>query len=201
MANQGLDRRTVLEMLAKAAAASQFPGFSRWCYAAQNQQQSSSTSKPAYTPQFFSADEYRTIDQLTEIIIPKDDTPGAHEVGVAEFIDFMAAHDDDVQEPFRKGLHWLNKRARNLYGQPYSKLPATDQQAILRRLAYKAEQSPDETEGQQFFLLLRSYTVMGYYTTRAGLEQLDYPGLRMYSSSPACPHKNDPEHRHLTARP
>lgn len=187
-------------MLAIAAAASQFPGFSRWCYAAQDQAETSARSKPAYQPQFFTPQEYGMVNQLSEIIIPKDDTPGAQEAGVPEFIDFMAANDDEIQEPFRTGLHWLNTKARKLYGQPYSNLPATDQEAILRRLAYKSEQSPDETEGQHFFLLLRSYTVMGYYTSRVGLEQLDYPGLRMYSSSPACPHKNDPEHRHLTPR-
>ena len=34
MANQSPDRRTVLEMLAKVAAVSQFPGFSRWSFAA-----------------------------------------------------------------------------------------------------------------------------------------------------------------------
>ena len=48
-----------------------------------------------------------------------------------------------------------------------------------------------------FFRLLREYTVMGFYTTRIGLEELGYPGLRTYSKSPECPHVNDPEHRHL----
>jgi hypothetical protein len=41
--------------------------------------------------------------------------------------------------------------------------------------------------------------VMGYYTSRVGLSELDYPGLRFYSQSPACPHTDDPEHRHLPA--
>ena len=36
MTIQGLDRRSVLEMLAKAASASQFPGFSRWAYGAEH---------------------------------------------------------------------------------------------------------------------------------------------------------------------
>jgi gluconate 2-dehydrogenase gamma chain len=44
---------------------------------------------------------------------------------------------------------------------------------------------------------MREYTVMGYYTSRIGLEQLDYPGLKFYSASPECPHKDDPEHLHL----
>jgi hypothetical protein len=54
-----------------------------------------------------------------------------------------------------------------------------------------------EREGPAFFKLLRSYTVMGYYTTRIGLESLDDPGLRLYSASPECPHKDDPAHLHL----
>ncbi len=36
MANQSPDRRTVLEMLAKVAVVSQFPGFSRWSFAGQH---------------------------------------------------------------------------------------------------------------------------------------------------------------------
>lgn len=198
MANQAPDRRQVLQMLAVAAAASQFPGFCKWCYAEQSEQ--NTAVSPVYKPLFFTPEEYGTIDDLTEIIIPKDDTPGAKEAGVAEFIDFMAAHDDEIRDPFRDGLRWLNAKARNLHGVRFSVLPPADQETILRRLAYKSEQSSDDADGQRFFQLLRRYTVMGYYTTKLGLEQLDYPGLRMYSSSPACPHKGDPEHRNLTPR-
>ena len=76
-------------------------------------------------------------------------------------------------------------------------LPADGQEAVLRRLAYKSEQKAEEQEEQKFFRLIRRYTVMGYYTSRVGLEALDYPGLKFYSKSPGCPHKGDPEHRSL----
>jgi hypothetical protein len=197
MANQSPDRRQVLQMLGVAAAAAQFPGFSRWCFGAEAQAFSAAADKPPYTPQFFTPEEYAAIDTLTEIIIPHDDTPGARDAGVAEFIDFMTAHDDEIQQPFQSGLKWLNAKSRNQYGQHFSALPASDQETILRRLAYRSEQSAEDLQGQQFFDLLRRYTVMGYYTTRIGLEQLDFPGLRMYSSSPACTHKDDPEHRNV----
>ena len=39
---------------------------------------------------------------------------------------------------------------------------------------------------------------MGFYTSRIGLEALDYPGLKLYSESPGCPHPGDPEHLHLS---
>lgn len=195
MANQGADRRTVLEMLAKAAAASQFPGFSRWAFGQQHEHAQSAAPPPraaSYQPAYFSAAEYRTIDILTGLIIPRDETPGAQEAGVAEFIDFLAAHGEDaIRRPMRDGLHWLDAAAMQAHAAGFAALPPSRQVEILKSAATGGRQ------GQSFFHLIRRYTVMGYYTSRIGLAELDYPGLRFYTESPACPHTNDPEHRHL----
>jgi gluconate 2-dehydrogenase gamma chain len=203
MANQGRDRREVLEMLALAATAGQFSGFSKWICAAQHATDHASAGtqvRPAvYSPQFFTPDEYAIVDQLTDIIIPKDESPGAREAGVSEFVDFMAASDPRIQQPFRDGLRWLNNRSQNEKGTGFAKLPAEQQTALLRSVAYRHDYVPGQEAGQQFFDLMRRYTVMGYYTSRIGLEELDFPGVRMYTQSPACPHKDDPEHRHLPA--
>jgi hypothetical protein len=198
MANQGADRRTVLEMLAKAAVASQFPGFSRWVFA-QHHEHASDTAAPtraaAYQPTYFSPNEYRSIDILTGLIIPADESPGAREAGVSEFIDFMAAHGEtDIQQPMRDGLRWLDSAAKRSYGAAFAALEPDQQTAILKAVASR---DSADAEGRAFFLLIRRYTVMGYYTSRIGLQALDYPGLRLYTESPACPHKDDPEHRHL----
>lgn len=199
MANQSPDRRQMLEMIAKAAVASQFPGFSRWVFAGEHEHVTGASppSKPAfYKPQFFSPDEYRTIDVLTELIIPRDDTPGASAAGVSEFIDFMAAHGEEELYPMRPGLQWLDTRAKANRGRGFVDLSHDQQSTLLRDIARKEGTGDDDT-GRKFFLLIRRYTVMGYYTSRVGLEELDYPGLRLYTQSPACPHKDDPEHKHL----
>ena len=201
MANQSPDRRRVLEMLATAAAASQFPGFSRWAFAAEHQHSSTTHVHPRpanYQPQFFDTAEYRTIQTLAELIIPADDTPGATEAGVSEFIDFMAAHGDrNLQEPMRTGLQWLNRAAKGAGGKPFIDLSPEQQTQILKAVAYKSASISTDPAGPAFFQLIRRYTVMGYYTSRVGLQSLNYPGLQFYSQSPECPHKNDPEHRHL----
>lgn len=201
MANQSPDRRQVLEMLAKAAAASQFPGFSRWAFAYASKPTSDSPAKegPAgYRPLFFNDSEYQTIALLTELIIPKDESPGANDAGVSEFIDFMAAHGEEpLQKRMRPGLSWLDTAAKRAHGQAFAKLPPEQQTALLKPLAYRDAAARPDPEGVAFFHLIRRYTVMGYYTSRVGLEELDFPGLRMYSQSPECPHTNDPEHRHL----
>lgn len=200
MANQSPDRREILAMLAKVAAVSQFPGFSKWVFASEHVHNEAPAARAAaYTPLFFNALEFKTADQLSELIIPRDDAPGAHDAGVVEFIDFMVAHDVDLQYPFRTGLAWLNMFAAEKYGSDFLSLSTGQQQSLVRKLAYRAEQSPTEIQGQEFFATFRHYTVLGYYTSRAGLEALDYPGLRLYSTSPECPHKNDPEHTHLAA--
>jgi gluconate 2-dehydrogenase gamma chain len=199
MANQSPDRRQMLEMIAKAAVASQFPGFSRWVFAGQHEHvaSASSPSKPAtYKLRFFSPDEFRTIDVLTELIIPRDDTPGASDAGVSEFIDFMAAHGEEELQPMRPGLQWLEARARATQGTGFVDLSHDQQAALLDGIARKDGRA-DNDAGRKFFLLIRRYTVMGYYTSRVGLEELDYPNLRLYTQSPTCPHKDDPEHKHL----
>lgn len=187
-------------MLGKVAALSQFPGFSRWaCGLPDAHESSTETTRPPYQPLFFSPSEYQTVDTLAEHIIPRDTSPGAHDAGVAEFIDFMVAHDSSLQYPFRTGLAWLDAFASEKSGARFVALPSDARESLLRKLAYRAEQSPTEFQGQELFALMRQYTVLGYYTSRIGLEELDYPGLRLYASSPECPHHNDPEHKHLGA--
>ncbi len=198
MANQSPDRRRVLEMLAKAAAASQFPGFNRWVFAGQHQHSMATPARPRpneYKPRFFTPPEYQTIEVLTEMIIPADETPGAQDAGVSEFIDFMTAHGEEDLQPMRAGLRWLDNKSSELHGRPFLNLTPTQQTALLASLADRKTKT-DQT-GREFFQLVRQYAVMGYYTSRVGLEELNYPGLRLYTQSPACPHQDDPEHKHL----
>lgn len=199
MANQSPDRREILETIALAAAAACFPGFARWeCAPQHGGHDAGAAARPqAYQPQFFTPAEFATIDQLSELIIPKDESPGAREAGVAEFIDFMVANDPELQWPFRYGLDWLNARAIASHGGTFTALPEERQTALLRPLASRDAVAPTEADGRRFFDLMRQYTVMGYYTSRIGLEELNYPGLKLYSESPACPHPGDPEHKHL----
>jgi gluconate 2-dehydrogenase gamma chain len=195
VANQSPDRRQVLAMLARVAAVSGFPGFCTWAAAAEP----AAPRESAYHPQFFTPQEFKTIDVLTELIIPRDESPGARDAGVSEFVDFMVSQDEDLQYPFRTGLTWLDTFATEKYGSDFSALGGNEQESLLKKLAYRNQHSPLEEQGQEFFKRIREYTVLGYYTSRVGLEQLDYPGLKFYRASPECPHTDDPEHLHLPA--
>jgi gluconate 2-dehydrogenase gamma chain len=193
MAGQSPNRREFVQALSLAAVASGALGFSRWSFAFDGQiagpgnagDSGSLLAGGRYLPQFFPAQEYRTIEILTELIIPSHDGPGAKEAGVSEFVDFMVSRDASLHEPFRNGLSWLDNAAG--HGQSFAHLHHAEQTQLLDRLAYKKLQRAQEKPGQEFFLLVRRYTVMGFYTTRIGLEALDYPGLTFYATSPGCP--------------
>src|SRR5258708_23360310 len=60
-----------------------------------------------YTPKYFSAHQYETLNQLCDAIIPKDDhSGGAVEAGAPEFIDLLTSENakDQVRLPGRLRL-------------------------------------------------------------------------------------------------
>jgi gluconate 2-dehydrogenase gamma chain len=201
MAGQGLERREVLRILAIAAAASGYSGFQRWSFACEHEGGTAVIAKDqAYVPRFFSAAEYATVERLAELIIPSDGSPGAREAGVSEFIDFMVASDPGLQYKFRYGLTWLDAHARRLFGAPFTRTDEGQQADVLKHLAYRAHYRAGEEEGRTFFKLMREQTLMGFYTTKIGLEELGYPGLQSFwAELPGCPHPSDPGHLHLPA--
>jgi gluconate 2-dehydrogenase gamma chain len=199
MAGQGIQRREMLRILGTAAVAAQFPGFSKWGFACGHIGNAGLQIRPAtYQPQFFTANEYAIVERLADIIIPNDATPGAKEAGVAEFIDFMIAHDSEQQYPFRLGLAWLNAHSERILGNKFMELSPGQQQSLLEPLGFKDKARPGEEDGRQFFHLMREFTITGFYTSEIGFKELDNPALKFYSESPECPHKGNPEHLHLS---
>jgi gluconate 2-dehydrogenase gamma chain len=220
MAGQGMERREILRYIAIASVASTFPGFSRWTFACSHDEPILAHPRPdsqPYRPLFFSPEQFRLVEHLTEMIIPADDSPGAKAAGVAEFIDFMLANrvavaaDENarsVEERLRQGtaaqiqftggLNWLNARSRSENQGEFMDCTSEQQVALLEELAYKAKFTATTERGREFFRMLRDYTVVGYYTSKIGLESLGYPGLRTFwPKMKACAHPDDPEHVHL----
>jgi gluconate 2-dehydrogenase gamma chain len=216
---QGFERRDILRYIGIASVAATFPGFHQWVFACAHHPDAAVTTEraDAYTPLFFSPQQYRLVEHLADMIIPEDGTPGAKQAGVAEFIDFMLANrvpvsesrdirstqdaieaGNEAQTLFIGGLGWMNARSHSEFGREFLECTRDQQNALLEELAYKAKFKPNTERGRAFFQMVRDYTVVGYYTTKIGLESLGYPGLRtVWPKMPGCPHPNDPEHRHL----
>jgi gluconate 2-dehydrogenase gamma chain len=228
MGGQGTERRDILRYIGIASVAATFPGFRQWAFACSHDAPGdlhapahtsvdSQASKETYKLLFLTSEQFRLVEHLAEMIIPADENPGAKEAGVAEFIDFMLANrvavsapydaqssevllrlGSEAQEKFLTGLAWINAHSKLEFGHAFLDCTVEQQNDFLETLAYKAKFKPTTEEGREFFQLMRDYTVVGYYTTKIGLESLGYPGLRMvWPAMPGCSHPNDPEHAHL----
>jgi Gluconate 2-dehydrogenase subunit 3 len=200
VAGQDIKRRELLRAIGIAAIASHYPGFVKWAYAGAHDHASNEPTparSQAYTPQFFSSEDFARIERLTELIIPSDETPGAREAGVAEFVDFMVAHDTEQQKPMRAGLAWLDEQSGRRFAHSFLEASEAQQVSLLEPLAYNARYRAGEEAGQEFFRRVKELTVMGFYSSEIGYRELDNPASRFYAESPACPHVNDPAHQHL----
>jgi hypothetical protein len=129
-------------------------------------------------PLFFSKEEFALLDALTELIIPADQhSPGAHEAGVAVYIDRMVAEAflPDDKTSWRQGLASVNALSQKKHGAPFLKTSQGQQVKILKQLAV-AEQSP-KSEPEKFFTQLKQTTAFAYYSSSIGIHQdMNYKG-------------------------
>src|SRR3954452_19262143 len=86
-------------------------------------------------PLYFSKDQYQLLDTLTELIIPADDhSPGAHDAGVAAFIDKSVAQAflPEEKTSWQKGLAGVNTLAHSMHNQPFLELDKDNREASFR---------------------------------------------------------------------
>ncbi|MFN8006643.1 MAG: gluconate 2-dehydrogenase subunit 3 family protein [Terriglobia bacterium] len=146
------------------------------------------------TPQqpllLFKPQQNATLIVLSELIIPETRTPGAKTARVNEFIDvFLASRPKADQDEFINGLEWLDRRSLELYGKGFADSAPEQQRDLLTRLS--RVDSTEGQEGKRFFELAKTLTVVGYYTSKVGIEdELKFDGWIEYKG---CTH---PEHRH-----
>jgi len=144
----------------------------------------------AYTPKFFSARDYKTLQTLCQTIIPSDENAkGAIEAGAPEFIDLITSENKDYQVALGGGLMWLDNTCVDRYGKTYVECTSEQQKEILDLIAYRknAKKDPSLGQGIEFFGFLRKLTADGYFTSEIGIEYLGYIGNTFLKEFPGCP--------------
>ena len=139
-------------------------------------------------PRFFTVHEYRTVRLLADMILPADERSGsASDVGVPEFIDFMMIDRPDSQLPMRGGLAWLDMEATERFGQPLVECSVAERERLLDDLAWPDRAPAAMSHGVAFFNAFRDLTATGFWTSKAGIEDLEYMGNRYRNSWSGCP--------------
>ncbi len=147
-----------------------------------------------WTPKVLTARQNETVVVLTELIIPETTTPGAKAARVNRFVDAVLAEaKPEDRETFLRGLAWIDDRSRALYEKDFAGAAASDQTALLTRLAAAGNPEKEDPIGVQFFEAIKSMTIDGYYTTEIGLRQeLGDSGQLFSMQFQGCDH---PEHQ------
>lgn len=198
MPEQVIGRRETLKylgMLAGTAAGRDF--LAAWLPSAAPLQAQLGVKATPYAAQFFKPDEFKTVEVLTELIIPSDGTPGAKEAQVARFIDFVvfsaAEFRPEIQQEWIDGLRQLDLLSRDKCARPFAEAAPQDQEALLMEISLPERAPGAEHPAFGFYSLVKGMTLEGFYSSRVGLiDVLGYKGLAVMSEFPGCTH---PEHQ------
>jgi hypothetical protein len=127
---------------------------------------------------FFTAEEFETLSQIAERIIPATGTPGAIGAGVPAYIDQVVSANGEHKKRFRAGLAGIDAEAKRRFGLRFAKLSEDQQIELL---------TPLSERGDGFFEIMKNMTADGYYTSKVGLvQELGYAGNMALGQFPAC---------------
>jgi len=153
-------------------------------------QEKAKAASGQYTPKFFTAHRYKTLQSLCQAIIPADsEFGGAIEAGAPEFIDLLASENTKYQARLGGGLIWLDAFCNQRFGKVYLDCSPEEKKETLDLIAYRrnAETDPALATGVRFFAFLRNLVADGFFTSEIGIKYLGYVGNDFLAEFPGCP--------------
>lgn len=164
-----MERREMLVLLASAATAAP-----------------AAVDIASYKPRFFTSAEYKTIDLLTELLIPNDGTPGAHDTGVRYYIDTVLHFGDEAaKRTWRTGLVEIDAKAKAAFGKPFAACSPAEQRKFMA--AWFDDEEAPVTPLDRFIRPFKLLTVEAYaHAEAAQREYFGYRGNRALHTFPGC---------------
>jgi gluconate 2-dehydrogenase gamma chain len=139
-----------------------------------------------YSPKALSAHEYKTLERLTDLIIPVENgAPGALAAGAAAWIDLMASENAELKGIYTNGLAWIDTAMAQRGEKDFASAPSARQTELLDLIAYRRNVTPELAPGIDFFVWARRMTVDAFYTSEIGIKDIDYRGNTPQTSYPA----------------
>ena len=182
-----MKRREVLKILLAAPAAT-FTWSEAEAIQATAAAQTAKAAAQPFVPKFFTATEFKLVRLLADIVIPKDERSGsASDAGVPEFMDFMMIDQPARQVAMRGGLAWLDHECQQRFDKVFLDCSDAERSAVLDDIAWPAKAKPEFAHGVAFFSSFRDLTAAGFWTTRIGIDDLQYLGNRSVARWNGCP--------------
>lgn len=152
------------------------------------QAQSALGATTPFAPKFFSAHEWATVRTLVDIIIPKDEHSGsATDAAVPEFMDFIVIAYPEEQKWVREGLAWLDDESKRRSKKAFVDASESQRKTLLNDIAFPETAKPEVKDGVKFFNSFRDFTASGFYSSRMGVDDLQYKGNTFVMEWKGCP--------------
>jgi len=161
---------------------------------------SNDLAAPAWKPLFLDEHQNETLIVLSDLIIPRTDTPGAKEALANRYMDLvLAAEKPDTQRAFLNSLAYLDGESMRRYKAAFRYLAREDQDDLLHSLAYPRAGSGWTGEaaapdiGHTHFEQLKQRIATAYYSSQIGQRELGWDGAFAHGPYKGCEH---PEGNH-----
>lgn len=163
-----MDRRELLKMVALATGGVVIGGefFLAGC----------KNKDAGITGMAFSTEDIAFLDEVAETILPKTTTAGAKEAEVGKFMTIMVndCYEEADQRIFHEGMKKLDVACNKMHGHNFMKAEAVHRKELLTSLDKEAKdymKNKKKEDPNHYFSMMKQLTLLGYFTSKPGLEQ------------------------------
>ncbi len=131
----------------------------------------------AWSPAFLGKREAAVIERISDIVLPKSDSPSATELGVPAFVDQILSDclTSEEQQDFSDGLTSFLSAFREEHSMEFHAASPDAQTNYVREIDEKAFSKGSTSS---FYPLLKQYILLGYFTSEQVMTQhLDYHAI------------------------
>jgi gluconate 2-dehydrogenase gamma chain len=190
-----IGRRGLLKMIGAVPMAAALPLTAAEAVSAAEKVKEAKAAGKGFTPKFFTPREWATVRLLADIVIPKDErSGGATDAGVPEFMDFMMTdalvadrERERRQTGMRGGLTWLEVECGKRFSKGFVECGDAERAQVLDDIAWPEKARPEMSHGAAFFTYFRDLTASGFWSSKIGIEDLQYKGNTFVAEWKGCP--------------
>jgi hypothetical protein len=190
----GIARRTVLQTLLGGVGAglalpsiveAQHPVHAHLSSAGAVEQAQKKAAVAAYKPAFLDAHQMKTLEVLSEAIVP-----GSTTAKVAPFLDqLLAVESAQTQRGFISALGAFDMAAIDKHGKAWKAISAAEQDAILQAASTAdSGRAGGKTTLGDHFQTVKGWISGAYYSSEPGMKELGWTGNVFHAELPGCSH-------------
>jgi len=165
--------------------------------AARGEDGSKFLSDPNWKPAFLNDQQNETLIALSDVVIPKTETPGAKEALVNRFLDLLLSIEPAAsQRQFTEALASMDSESQKQWGKDFRELALEDQIWLVTPWSYTADddgwtgEESTSSSAQQHFLRLKRLIAYAYYGSEIGQKELGWDGEFTHGPYEGCEHED-----------